>query len=170
MVDRLRTLAVAAVVAAAAFAGWGGWSWLTAAGDDTLTRAAARDEALRAGREHVARLTTMDYHDVEAGLDRWLAAATGPLRHELANTGDKTRTELRDRGTVATGKVLDAALAELDTRAGTAKMLVSVEITTATEGSEPADTRNRFVARLERTADGWKLSALDPVPVAGGAP
>ncbi|PXY27071.1 hypothetical protein [Prauserella muralis] len=169
MARRVTVLAAAALVAAGLFAGWGAWSWLTAARDDTLAAAAARDEALRAGREHVAQVTTLDYRDVEAGIRRWLAVSTGPLRDEYAATDERTRTRLREGGTVATGRVLEAALSELDVEAGTAKMLVSVEITTARDGTEPAATRNRFVAGLRRTDGGWKLSALDAVPVGGGA-
>ena len=66
---------------------------------------------------------------------------------------------------MATGRVVDAGLSELDEHAGTAKMLASVEITMAKEGTAPAVKRNRFAAALSRTADGWKLSALDQLPV-----
>lgn len=158
-------VAVVLVVAAAGFAGWSGWSWYQAANDEELAYAQTRDEALRVGREHVAQLTTLDYHDVDAGIDRWLAVSTGPLHDELAGTDEQTRQVLADGGTVATGKVLDAAISELDQRAGTAKLLASVEITVATEGADEATKRNRFVAQLTRTGDGWKLSAMDQVPL-----
>ena len=70
--------------------------------------------------------------------------------------------------TVATGTVLDAAINDLDEHAGTAKILASVEITIAKAGAAPSTKRNRFAAQLTRTDAGWKLSALDQVPV--GAP
>jgi hypothetical protein len=41
---------------------------------------------LAAGRTQVATLTTLDYHDVDAGIDKWLAVSTGGLRDELAAT------------------------------------------------------------------------------------
>jgi Mce-associated membrane protein len=72
---------------------------------------------------------------------------------------------LTDAGTVATGRVLDAAVSELDTRSGTAKLLVSVEISSVKDGSPPVAKRNRFVAGMSRVDDGWKLSALDQVPL-----
>jgi Mce-associated membrane protein len=164
----LLKIAIVLLVAAAAFAGWAAWSWLSASGDEALGYVATRDEALRAGREQVAQLTTLDYHDVDGGLARWLAVSTGPLHDKLAGTDEQTKSSLRQGGTVSTGAVLDAAVSELDQHAGTAKLLVSVEITQAKQGSAPATKRNRFVAALTRTAAGWMLSALDQVPLGAG--
>lgn len=157
--------AVAVFAAAAVFAGWSGYAWYAASHDSALTYGAARDEALTSGRTLVAELNTLDYHDVNGGLGRWLAASTGPLHDQLARTDDTTKKTLTANATVATGRVLDAALSELDEHAGTAKMLASVEITMARQGTAPAVKRNRFAAALSRTADGWKLSALDQLPV-----
>jgi len=153
------------VVAALVFAGWGGWTWLQAGNDDSLTYAEVRDEVLATGRTQVATLTTLDAHDVDGGIDKWLAVSTGGLRDELAATDAKTRQALTTAGTVATGRVLDAAVSELDTRSGTAKLLVSVEISTVKDGSPPVAKRNRFIAGLSRVDGGWKLSALDQVPL-----
>ena len=152
-------------VLALAFAGWGGWTWLQAGSDDAIAYATTRDEVLAVGREHVATLTTLDYHDVDGGIEKWLAVSTGGLRDELAATDATTRKSLTDGATVATGRVLDAAVSELDTRTGAAKLLVSVEISTAKGDAPPAAKRNRFVAALSRTDGGWKLSALDQVPL-----
>lgn len=153
------------VVLALAFAGWGGWTWLRADGDDALAYATAREEVLAAGRTQAAILTTLDAHDVDGGIEKWLAASTGGLRDELAATDAKTRQALTDAGTVATGRVLDAAVSELDTRAGTAKLLVVVEISTAKDGGPPVAKRNRFVAGMSRVDGTWKLSAMDQVPL-----
>ena len=153
------------VVLALAFAGWGGWSWFRATNDDALAYANARDEVLTAGRTQAAILTTLDAHDVDGGIEKWLAVSTGGLRDELAATDTQTRKALADAGTVATGRVLDAAVSELDTRAGTAKLLVVVEISTAKDGSPTAAKRNRFLAGMSRVDDEWKLSAMDQVPL-----
>lgn len=158
-------VAVAVLVAAVAFAGWAGFSWWQASNDESVAYARTRDEVLDTGRAHVTRLTTLDTSDVDGGIQRWLEVSTGALRDELAATDPKTRDALRTAGTVATGRVLDAAVSELDTRTGTAKMLVSVEVETTREGEPVSSKRNRFVAGLERTDRGWLLSALDPVPL-----
>jgi Mce-associated membrane protein len=153
------------VVAALAFAGWGGWTWWQAGSDDSIAYATARDEVLAAGRAQMAVLSTLDAHDVDGGIQKWLAVSTGELRDELAATDAKTRQALKDAGTVATGRVLDAAVSELDTRAGTATLLVSVEIMTAKDGTAPVPKRNRFVAGMSHVDGGWKMSALDEVTV-----
>ncbi|TDV41391.1 hypothetical protein [Actinophytocola oryzae] len=153
------------VVLALAFACWGGWTWFQAGNDDSIAYASARDDVLSVARTQVAVLTTLDAHDVDGGIDKWLAVSTGGLRDELAATDAKTRQALTTAGTVATGRVLDAAVSELDTRSGTAKLLVSVEISTAKDGTPPVPKRNRFVAGMSRVDGGWKLSALDQVPL-----
>ncbi|WP_026360964.1 hypothetical protein [Amycolatopsis nigrescens] len=158
-------LSIALVAATAAFACWFGVSWLRAANDDALGYARTRGEVLDAGRTQVAELSSLDYHQVDQGIARWVDSSTGALRDRLAATDENTRKTLAQGGTVATGKVLDAAISELDTRAGTAKMLASVEITLAKEGAAPTTKRNRFAAGLTRTDGGWKLSALDQVPM-----
>jgi Mce-associated membrane protein len=157
--------AVLAVVVTAAFAGWSGYSWYRTAHSEELTYGTARDEALAAGRELVARLCTLDYHRLDEGLGQWLDASTGPLHDRLARTDEATKKTLTQDATVSTGKVLDAGLSELDEHAGTAKLLASVEITAQKAGVAPSTKRNRFAAGLQRTDRGWKLSALDELPV-----
>ncbi|WP_410641998.1 hypothetical protein [Amycolatopsis sp. lyj-346] len=161
----LKLASVALTAAAAVFAGWSGYSWYAAAHSPSVTYGVARDEALAAGRTLVAQLNTLDHHDVDGGLGRWLSASTGPLHDQLARTDETTKKTLAANATVATGRVVDAALSELDEHAGTAKLLASVEITMAKQGTAPAVKRNRFAAALSRTPDGWKLSALDQLPV-----
>lgn len=161
----LTLIALAVLALAVGFFGFAGWSYLHTSSDDRLTLAADRDTVLRIGRAQVAELITLDSHDVDGALRRWLAVTTGPLHDQLAATSDTTKTTLRTAGTVATGTVLDAAVSELDQRAGTAKLLVSVEITTAKQGQPDSAKRNRFLAGLSRAQGDWKLSALDQVPL-----
>jgi Mce-associated membrane protein len=158
-------IAIAAVAAAAVFAGWAGYNWVSATNSAAVSYGNSRDEALRTGRELVARLTSLDHHRIDQGINDWLAASTGPLREQLAKTDDTTKQTLTKDATVSTSRVLDAAISELDDHAGTAKMLASVEITMAREGAAPSTKRNRFAAGLIRTGEGWKLSALDQLPV-----
>lgn len=162
-----RPLPVAAALLALTVlvAGWSGTMWLRAANDDGLAIAGGRDAALAAGREQVATLNSLDHNRVDEDIARWQEVTTGALRDELARTDDETRKTLRDHATVTNGKVLDAGVSEYDERAGTARMLVSLEITVARGGAAPATNRNRFTAALARTDAGWKVSALDQVPI-----
>jgi Mce-associated membrane protein len=156
---------LAVVVLALGFVGYAGWTWFRAGNDDSLGYATTRDEVLAVGRIQVATLTTLDYHDVDGGIGKWLAVSTGGLRDELSATDAKTRQALKDGATVSTGRVLDAAVSELNVRAGSVKLLVSVEISSAKAGGPPVGKRDRFVAAMTRLDDGWKLSALDRVPL-----
>ncbi|MDT8915608.1 hypothetical protein [Amycolatopsis sp. PS_44_ISF1] len=157
--------AAAAVAAAAVFAGWSGYTWYSAAHSPSATYGETRDEALTTGRTLVATLNTLDYHQVDAGLSHWLDASTGPLHDQLARTTPQTKQALTAAATVATGKVLDAGLSELDAHAGTAKLIASVEVTVEKAGTAPATRRNRYAATLTRTPSGWKLSTLDQLAV-----
>jgi Mce-associated membrane protein len=158
-------VAVVTLVAALGFAGWAGFSWWQASNDESVAYTRIRDEVLATGRAHVKLLTTLDASDVDGGIRSWLEVSTGALRDELAATDQRTKDALRTAGTVANGRVLDAAVSELDTRTGTAKLLVSVVIETSKDGEPVNSKRNRFVAGLERTDNGWLLSALDRVPL-----
>ncbi|WP_410659779.1 hypothetical protein [Amycolatopsis sp. lyj-112] len=158
-------IAIAVFAAACAFAGWAGYGWFTATNSGAVSYGNSRDDALKNGRELVARLTSLDHHRIDQGIADWLAASTGPLRDQLSKADDATKQTLAKDATVSTGKVLDAAISELDDHAGTAKMLASVEITMARDGAAPSTKRNRFAAGLTRTGEGWKLSALDQLPV-----
>ncbi|OKJ93515.1 hypothetical protein AMK26_34065 [Streptomyces sp. CB03234] len=68
----------------------------------------------------------------------------------------------------ARATVTDAALTALDVRAGTAELIATVRVETTPGDGRPAGTdRKRLEADLTRTGDGWKVTALTAVPVAG---
>ncbi|WP_232376485.1 hypothetical protein [Amycolatopsis aidingensis] len=159
-------LALVLVVAALGYAGWAGFSWWRAA-DQAGGYAQARDEVLRVGEQGVTNLTTMDHTRFDEGMSRWRDSATGALRDSLVQDAQRTRERITGARTSTRGKVVDAAVTELDQRAGSATVITAVEITVTKEGAEPAVRRNRFQVELRRTDDGWKLSALSAVGVGG---
>lgn len=162
--DRRRAVAVwTGVVLAVLFCAFAGWSYGQTKGDDSLAYATSRDQALKDGRAHIARLTSFDAKDPDTGLRQWLDASTGPLHDELKRTKAKTDTTVR-------ATVTDAALTALDTRTGTAELIATVRVETGTGalGQLTSSTdRKRLEATLARTADGWKVKALSAVPVGG---
>ena len=158
--------ATALAVAAAVFALWGSWPGCPPPVTGTWPQRPHRDDALRAGREHVARLTTMDHSDVEAGLRSWLEVTTGPLRSELEDTDPATppwngrarwRPERCWRPVSASSTPTTARHA-----AGHGG------VTTVAGDTEPVHVRHRYRAQLRHTDDGWKVAAFEPMP-AGGA-
>ncbi|MFJ3706000.1 MULTISPECIES: hypothetical protein [Streptomyces] len=149
----------------------GGWSYAQARGDDTLAYAKARDAATADGRSHLARLNSMDgtsAASVKSGLTAWLAASTGPLHAQLESTRKKDTAELTEAGATARGKVTDAALTALDDRAGTAVLIATVDVAVTPRTGKGGTERKRFEATLARTGDGWKIKALDAIPVGSG--
>lgn len=157
-----KVFAIALVVVAAAFATWAGWNWWRAS-DTAGAYAASREEVLRVGEQGIANLTTLDYHKVDEGLDRWLESATGTLRDSLAQGRDDSRKQLEAGKSTTEGKVVDASVTELES--DTAQVIAAVEITVTPEGGPPVVKRNRFEAGLSRTDSGWKLSSLRAVAV-----
>ncbi|MFI9586260.1 hypothetical protein ACIHCQ_31470 [Streptomyces sp. NPDC052236] len=162
MSERRRGVAMwIAMVLAVLFCASAGWSYGQTKGDDSLTYATSRDQALKDGRAHIARLTSFDAKDPDTGLRQWLDASTGPLHDELKRTKAKTDTTVR-------ATVTDAALTALDTRTGMAELIATVRVETGAGGTKASSPdRKRLEATLARTADGWKVKALSAVPVGG---
>ncbi|GGU23004.1 hypothetical protein [Streptomyces lavendofoliae] len=154
----------AAVAVAALLCGLAGWSCVRAAGDGTRAFAEERDDVLAAGRDHVARLSSVDAADPGAARARWLDATTGDLHARLKGTDPRKGTG----GASTRATVTDAALTALDDRAGTAELIATVSVETTPAAGRPGGTdRKRLEAALVRTGGGWKVTALTAVPVGG---
>lgn len=156
-----RLVAFGALVASAVFCAWSGWSYHQDAHSSSVRFAAARDQVQRAGRQEIATLNTLDPRQGDAGLGRWLDASTGALRDELRRTSAQNRQKVTQAQVTATGTVTDLAVTELDTRAGTAQVIATVQVDLGSRGT----ARKRFTAVLARTPSGWKLSSLTALPV-----
>lgn len=76
----------------------------------------------------MARLNTVDSAHVDRDLDGWLGVTTGPLHDQLTRTHGSDTATMKAAGTSTNGTVTDAAVTELDTRAGTAKIIVTVQV------------------------------------------
>lgn len=157
-------LALGLVAAALLYAAWFGVSWWQAA-EDANAYATTRDEVLAVAEQGVVNLTTMDHAAFDEGMSRWRDSSTGALRESLVQDIEQSRARIEGLKTSTAGRVVDAAVTELDEGVGVASAIVAAEITVTKEGAQPAVRRNRFLVELTRTADGWKLSALSAVPV-----
>ncbi|MEV6162801.1 hypothetical protein AB0L71_12900 [Streptomyces sp. NPDC052052] len=163
-----KLIGAAVVFGAALICGFGAWSYTQARGDETLAYAKSRDAALVAGKQHLARLNSLNGKDatsVDAGLQQWLDSSTGPLHDQLKRTRGKDAQELKKSGSTARGTVTDAALTALDERAGTAELIATVDVRVTPRTGEAGTERKRFEATLARTADGWKVKALTAIAV-----
>lgn len=143
--------------------------WSSASHDDSLTYSQLRDSALRAAEQGSINLTTLDYRDVQQGLNRWKDSTTGPLHTEL-NAGGLVSTfnkEEQSAKSVTTGRVLDGVITDLDEHAGTAQALIYMDVTVTAPGSQPTDKRLPLQWQLQLTSSGWKLACLGSCPSSG---
>lgn len=151
------------IAAAAAFCAWSGWSYWQSRHDGNVRLAQARDAVARAGRRQIAALNTLDPGHSDATLRAWLAASSGPLHDELARASAQNRQKIAQARAAATGTVTGLAVTELDTRAGTARVIATVQVRLGDGGAGTG--RKRFSAVLARTDARWRLTALTAIPV-----
>jgi len=154
------------VVAALVFAIIGFSSWWRADHDNSIGYAKTRDAVALAARQDIVVLNTLNYQQLDTGLQNWLGASTGSLHDQLSQVSASDKSAIVAAKTVTTGKVLDAAVTQLDDRAGTATVIATVEVTvTPAGGKASVKKRNRYSATLARVDSAWKLSDLAQVPV-----
>lgn len=155
-------VAVVAVLALAA-AGWFGMSWYWAAHDKSLALGMDRDAVLRDAQRATLNLDTLDYRRVQDGLTLWEQSAAGSLLTQLRANRDTYARAITDSTTISTARVLDAAVASLDERAGTAQVLVGVDVTSQSEQGDPSCAHRRVRLEMIRAGEAWKVGELAPV-------
>lgn len=144
-------------------AGWFGISWYRAAHDEELELATTRDTVLRQAQQAAVNLNTLDYQRVEEGLELWARSSTGQVLDEFRKNRDLYAKTIRDARTATDATVLDGAVAELDMRSATARVLVAVDVTVTPQQGQPSVNRQRLQLQMNRTEQGWKVSAIGPV-------
>ncbi len=165
--DPLLVTASVLLAAAVAFAAWSGWSWVSA--PRVSADAHVRDQALRAGEQAVLNFNTLDYRTVSQGLKLWAQSSTGSLHNEVVAGQASFEQQIVQAKTITTAKILDGALTGLNVRAGTAGVIVALQITVTPVHGTAATKQSRLAGQLTRTPSGWKLSALGQVPVGAAA-
>ena len=153
----LSAVAALLLLAALIFCGVSLVSWLGAAGDDSVRFAGTRDEVLRVGKQELINFYTLDYKNPDASFDRLVQSSTGDLATAIKQGEANWKKQLTDQKTSSTAKVLDAAVTELDDRAGTATVVAIVEVDVTPDNGQPAN-RLPMQIQLTRTDQGWKLS------------
>lgn len=166
----LLAVAIALVVIAAGFAGWTGWSWYHAEHSGSVAGAQVRDQVLREGQQAVQNFNTLDYRRLAQGLNLWESSSTGTLHSEIASGRAQFEQQIRQARTVTSATVLEAALTSLDQQAGTANIIVALQITVKPQAGSPTTKQSRLEGTLQRTSSGWKLSTLGQVPTGTTAP
>jgi len=162
--DPVMWVAALLALVAAVCAAWFGWSWYGADHDGSLKYSQSRDDALQAGEQGVLTMTPLDYRQVDQGLNRWVNSTTGDLQQQISQGRSQFESQVLQAKTITTAKILDGGVVELDDRAGTATVIVAVQITVTPQSGQPATKLSRMQAQLARTGAGWKLSSLAQAP------
>src|SRR5689334_22522986 len=165
LAEPLVATALVLAVLAALFAAWSGWSWYRASTAGPPPDAQLRDRVLQAGEQAVQNFNTLDYRKVAAGLALWEQSSTGALHAEIVSGHAQFTQQIEQTKTITTARILDGALTALNPRAGTASIIVAVQITVTPANGSPVTKQSRLVGTLAKTASGWKLSQLGQLPV-----
>jgi Mce-associated membrane protein len=153
----LSAVAAVLLLAALIFCGASLVGWLGASGDQSVQFAVTRDDVLRVGKQELINFYTLDYKNPDASFDRLVQSSTGDLATAIKQGEANWKKQLADQKTSLTAKVLDAAVTELDDRAGTATVVAIVEVDATPDNGKPAN-RLPMQIQLTRTDQGWKLS------------
>lgn len=166
------TVVLAAVASlAVSTAGWCGVSWYRAGHDGSLAAGTARDAVLQDAQQATINLNTLDYRQVQEGLNLWEQSATGSLLDEVRANRATYAHVITETKTVTTAHALDGAVAELDEPAGTARVLVGVDVTAVHDGGPASCVRRRIQLEMHRDAGPvWKVDKLAPVGAANPVP
>jgi Mce-associated membrane protein len=133
-------VAVLAVVALAA-TGWFGVAWYRAAHGKSLTVGVARDAVLGDAQQ----------------------STTGSLFSQLHANRDAYARAITASAAVTSARVLDAAVASLNASAGTAEVLVGVDVTSQADQGDPSCAHRRVRLDMIRAGNTWKVGTLTPV-------
>ncbi|MQA61765.1 MAG: hypothetical protein GEU86_09775 [Actinophytocola sp.] len=155
-----RGLVVLTVVAVLG-AGWFGFDWLRAANDERPAYAADRDTVLHAAGEGLITLHTIDYREAENDLAGWYEVTTGGLRSDLEADRAKQLDQTKRKQIVSTAALVRAAVTELDKHAGTAGVIVVLDVELAGKGGKPSTERRRLNAELQRGEQGWRVTSVE---------
>lgn len=159
--DRLVRALLAGALIAVLVAAWFGVSWALAASDDDLAYGRERDVVLTAAEDGLATLHTVDHRRAARDLDAWLTVTSGGLRKDIAGDRDGQLRRAASSKTVASAKVIRAAITELDKHGGTARVIAVVDVRLSTSGGKPATQRRRMNADLVLDGSAWKISAVE---------
>jgi Mce-associated membrane protein len=167
----LRLSALVLVILAAIAAITFGVMWLLASNDDNLTTDRVRDSALQAAETGAVNFTTLDYKNIQQGLDRWKQSATGDLYTQLTSGANTFEQQVQTAKVTTAGKVVDGALVSLEPHTGTAEAIVVVDVTVTPSTGSAATKRLPLDVSLTNTGSEntpvWKLNKLSQISTGG---
>lgn len=158
--DRTRDVLLVVVLVAAVATAWFGWSWWSAAHDDALARARARETVLDVAGDAVRTLNTVDYRTAEQDIAAWKAVTAGNFGRELADSADDQVKQVKKAKTVAKASVREIAVTRLRPRKGLAHVMAVLDVSVHGKKQNEQHRHSMLQLELTETAKGWKISAV----------
>jgi Mce-associated membrane protein len=148
----------AVVVALGCLAGWLGYRTY-----ETRQAQAQRNLLVAVARQVALNLTTIDYTEVDADVQRILDSATGNFREDFKKRSQPFIDVVKKVQSKSEGTVTEAGLESQD--GDQARVLVAVSVKTSTAGAPDQEPRSwRMRIGVQRIGDGAKVSDVQFVP------
>lgn len=161
---RTRRMLVVAVAGLLVLGLVGGLGWLGWSVYQQQQVQQQRDVFVQVGRQAAINLTTIDFEDAEAGVQRILDSATGTFYDDFSQRSGPFTEVVKQAQSKSTGEVTAAGLESVE--GDSAQVLVAVTVQTSNAGApEQAPRMWRMRISVENTDDGQtKVSNVEFVP------
>jgi Mce-associated membrane protein len=148
----------AVVVALAALTGWLGWRAY-----ESQRAEQQRALFLQVGRQGALNLTTIDYAQADADVQRILDSATGTFYDDFQKRSQPFVEVVKQAKSKSVGTIAEAGL--LSSSADEAQVLVAVTVKTSNAGAPDQDPRAwRMRITVEKVGEDAKVANVDFVP------
>jgi Mce-associated membrane protein len=153
--NRLVYVAVASIVVV--LAGLTGWLGFRAY--ETHRALEQREVFLRVGSQEAINLTTIDFAEADADIQRILDSSTGGFYDDFSKRGQPFADVLKQTRSKTVGTVIAAGVeSSTDT---SAHVLVAVTVQTSKAGAPPQPRSWRMRLTVQKTGDAAKVSNVD---------
>ena len=151
---------VASAAAVATLAGLAGWFGYRAYEKDQAQ--AQRDLFVQTARQGAVNLTTINYTEIDADVQRVLDSATGMFRDDFAKRSQPFIEVVKAARSQSEGTITEAGLESQ--RGDSAQVLVAVAVKSRTAVGEQAPREWRMRIEVQAVGDGAKVSNVVFVP------
>lgn len=158
--SRIGTALVASATIVATLAGLAGW--LGHRAYEKREAQAQRNLFVQVARQAAVNLTTINYTEIDADVQRILDAATGAFRDDFQQRSKPFIEVVKAAQSKSEGTVSDAGLESQ--RGGSAQVLVAVAVKSQTAGGEEAPREWRMRIEVQSVGNDAKVSNVVFVP------
>lgn len=119
---------------------------------------------VQAARQGALNLTTINWKNADADVDRIINGATGTFREEFSSRAEDFKSVVKQAESTSVGTVIDAGLESHTADAARALVAVSVQTTTSVEAAQPPRTWRMRVTMQREDDHQIKVADVEFVP------